>query len=588
MKLEKIHIENFKSFEKIDATINERLNLLIGKNNSGKSNLIQGILFLRDIVLNDYNIRLFEENIHAKDTMRSVKFIILFSISEYERSEIISQLPLIEPLKTEILKDLKNKLKYTISINNEKIIDEDISLFLDEQEITFAIRDESNRYSLIDLPSLSRTSDGYKWIMKPDVQLDYRGSLVRRAWSMHWRDPAEYSSNLLYNFFKHIYYLNANRFSEEIKPYEGNYELKDDASNLPEVLSTIANSNKRLYTKIMNDVKIIADDIEEINTPPINMPKEGKQDIRIVIEEKHYPSVNYSWSNISSGTKEIIFEITQLNLSSDGSLLIIEEPEIHLHASAVKKFVDMLKTRAKEHDEQIIITSHSPIFIDKLRPENMLFVTKSKGKSVIHSLSGELEMHKMFQEDGLSFGDIISSQFTLFILIVEGSDDYKIYRAFLDKAGIPPRKVAIANPEENGGVDKAIQYGLFLKKLQLGIPFMLLLDSDSPKMKKEHLKKIKDAGFKPDEYYVLNEKEIEDYLIDPKALSSFLNEKSISKVQKAIEGTKGKGKEKLEKIIKILCGEKIKDKHMIVRHFEEIPDEINEIIVRIKKLAKIE
>ena len=42
--LKKIHIENFKSLK--DVTLNlQRVNLLIGPNNSGKSNLLKAIVF---------------------------------------------------------------------------------------------------------------------------------------------------------------------------------------------------------------------------------------------------------------------------------------------------------------------------------------------------------------------------------------------------------------------------------------------------------------------------------------------------------------------------------------------------------------
>lgn len=54
MKISKIEIENFKSFENICANLNN-FNVVVGECASGKSNFIEAIRFLKDISENAEN-----------------------------------------------------------------------------------------------------------------------------------------------------------------------------------------------------------------------------------------------------------------------------------------------------------------------------------------------------------------------------------------------------------------------------------------------------------------------------------------------------------------------------------------------------
>ncbi|MHC3130004.1 MAG: AAA family ATPase [Candidatus Bathyarchaeota archaeon] len=54
--LHNIRIDNFKSFKKLDVTLNQ-FNVLIGANASGKSNFVSIFSFLKDIVSNGWRIQ---------------------------------------------------------------------------------------------------------------------------------------------------------------------------------------------------------------------------------------------------------------------------------------------------------------------------------------------------------------------------------------------------------------------------------------------------------------------------------------------------------------------------------------------------
>lgn len=96
--LENIHIQNFRAFENFKAEGFERINLIGGKNNSGKSCLLEGILtcFIKDYIGNGIpNLRKenFEDLFYNKDKKPLLKFEIKFNSNiftkEFEKNDAI-------------------------------------------------------------------------------------------------------------------------------------------------------------------------------------------------------------------------------------------------------------------------------------------------------------------------------------------------------------------------------------------------------------------------------------------------------------------------------------------------------------------
>jgi energy-coupling factor transporter ATP-binding protein EcfA2 len=68
----------------------------------------------------------------------------------------------------------------------------------------------------------------------------------------------------------------------------------------------------------------------------------------------------------SSGARQILTVITQLFWAAEGSLLMIEEPEISLHPQAQIDVLEMFAEAIRQSDKQIIATTHSHILLQSL------------------------------------------------------------------------------------------------------------------------------------------------------------------------------------------------------------------------------
>ncbi len=78
--------------------------------------------------------------------------------------------------------------------------------------------------------------------------------------------------------------------------------------------------------------------------------------------------IDFNFGNVATGIKT--FGVLQLLLQKDilnsGTLLFIDEPEVHLHPTWQVKFAEILVRLSQEFAIPIVLTSHSPYFIEAL------------------------------------------------------------------------------------------------------------------------------------------------------------------------------------------------------------------------------
>ncbi|MGH7138753.1 MAG: AAA family ATPase [Pirellulales bacterium] len=76
--------------------------------------------------------------------------------------------------------------------------------------------------------------------------------------------------------------------------------------------------------------------------------------------------------------------IAELN----GDLLLIEEPENGLHPARLQGIVEMLREVChRRADSQVLLTTHSPLLLDYVRPEQVRLFSRNK--------SGNVEVHHL-------------------------------------------------------------------------------------------------------------------------------------------------------------------------------------------------
>lgn len=163
----------------------------------------------------------------------------------------------------------------------------------------------------------------------------------------------------------------------------------------------------------------------ELRSLDLRMAPGGMQLDLFYEDEGHRVPKEICWAG--DGLQVWLQVLYQINRLRDVDVLILDEPDIYLHADLQRRLVQILE----ELDAQTILASHSPEVLGEAHTENVLWVDKSRRRAVRGS-------------DGLTFSaDAIGSQFNVRIaralrssvaLFVEGKD-MKIIRNLARTSG---------------------------------------------------------------------------------------------------------------------------------------------------------
>lgn len=210
----------------------------------------------------------------------------------------------------------------------------------------------------------------------------------------------------------------------------------------------------------------------------------------VLVEDKDNKFSYFSMNQRSDGFKQFISLILSLSTLNDTSnlknnLILIDEPEVHLHPSGIAYMRDELLKIAKNN--VVLISTHSQFMIDTKNPERQFIVTKNKGETSIN----QVDENTNFKEDSViknAFGlNLFKELLPEKIIIVEGGDDRHFFNHCLGLKNFKSFAIKSA-----GGASKTPTFAGLLSNEELE-PYIIL---DSDKEGKDNKKKIIDT-YKP-------------------------------------------------------------------------------------------
>lgn len=104
----------------------------------------------------------------------------------------------------------------------------------------------------------------------------------------------------------------------------------------------------------------------------------------------------YSGFNMGAGENALFEIFSTIYSCGDGTLLVMDEVELGLHAEAQRKFIDKLKDVCLETHTQVICTTHSREIFERLPNEARFLIESVNGKTKItDSISADFAFSKM-------------------------------------------------------------------------------------------------------------------------------------------------------------------------------------------------
>ena len=389
LQLKSFEINYFRSIKSAKLTNLDGLTVLVGKNNEGKSNILKALglavnVFRQrsrsrgrsyrsyDRELSDYKYeRDFPSHLQGKrhKDVQS-RFMLTFSLNEADQSEFEKQFKLKPPNNLSCQMSFDEGNKYAAFARDGKHTKSLFGKFLDVHEFI-----------------LSRISFTYI--------------------------PAVRTEKLVNDIIRQM-------ISNSLSKLNSNKEYAA-------AMQVIEDLHQPIFAELASKLKLpLREYMPEIEDVSIDLSR-GRY-----IEEKRYISSNDITLNINDGTKTSITQkgdgikslaalaLLKENRAGTNPIVAIEEPESHLHPGAIHTLVKVISELAV--DQQVLISTHNPLFVDRLKISNNIIVDEGKATPATST-------RQIREALGTKISDNLYS--SKYALVVEGECDKRILEAIL-------------------------------------------------------------------------------------------------------------------------------------------------------------
>lgn len=593
MQLQRFEVENYRSIKSGEFSSGE-VTILIGKNNSGKSNVLEAIKEYGKITKNNVNklSTWFSNRVRNRDQSQTVNFDVELSLSVEEQIYIINWINNAYPIELSLdcTKDKFENLKHRISIGENGKRYEELSIDFNDTWLTVFKRTK-DEIKEIDYGALF---EGIPQIPSSGGEFEHPdGYQSRRSVSNSAVYGLEPYSSLFREFGDSIEYIGAIRRPKDSSSIKVDNKLRSDATNLTTVLHTISQNKKGVFNEVVEKYTNIMENIEDIRTPIEEAATQPSTTIEI--DEKGVAE-GFRLGEISSGSKEILALITKIVLSrGETNLLLIEEPELHLHPGAEEEVYDLIEEVTSE-GPQVLVTTHSDVFVNRSDASNIVRVERTDINTTFRHIS-DGEIATELSDLGYEKSSLLQSEAVVF---VEGKSDERVLKQFAQTCGLNFDRSGIKLVELDGEGNIRSDGRSLVKLLSaFDIPYLFVVDSHGNSRKVVRDEILQDINSRkgdwhitPDHIHVWDSYGIEDFLIElPNAIQSVVGG-DVTEIQTTIQNYDGEEKaEVLNDIFQTELGEPYdKNQHgmLIAKQAEEeaIPDEVKEVIEKIRHLPE--
>ncbi len=329
--MKKIEIIGYKSIK--NQTIDlQPINLLIGANGSGKSNLLSFFTFLRNI---------YARNLQAFVSLNGGMDPFLFQGRK-----------ITEQMSAMLTFENSNAYSFVLSAGQDKFVFTEEKLWYKRNPYA------PNAYDISSYSSESKLQ--YNTIPRAEYIRNYLDELKK----YHFHDTSKNSP-----------------FTKVSNVETGLHSLYPTGENIAAFLYGIQQSNVIVYNRIVRTIQSVAPYFHNFKLIP-----DSEKNIRLLWEDKY--GVVYGVNDLSDGTIRFIALTTLFMQPTLPQTIIIDEPELGLHPFAIAKLAGMIKSAA-QRGCQVIAATQSTDLIGHFQPEDVLTVDQQNGESVYKRLSAE-------------------------------------------------------------------------------------------------------------------------------------------------------------------------------------------------------
>ncbi|WP_270565084.1 ATP-binding protein [Clostridium beijerinckii] len=402
MKLRKLKIENFRGYSTAEIDFDSEMNVIIGKNDVGKSTIMDSleIFFNGDAKDSQVKIEIDDLNVNCNEN-KEIKIACCFSVDTEE--EILVDTTNRTNLKEEYLFNKEGLLEIVKVWNcsKSKINSSDLKISLianypnifEEPLINCKIKDLKKRLDdikdeVLNYETINKTKSAeirkalYDYYIKDDktelqeVEIDLSKEDAKNIWS-------SVKTNLP------LFFL-----------FQSDRNNTDSDSEVQNPLKIATKNALADMEKVLNDVKKqVEEQVKKIGEKTIEKLKELDesiaQNLKTELKLKPWDSVfsfdliadnNIPLNKRGSGVRRLMLlsyfraeaeRIIQESTVKD-IIYAIEEPETSQHPDYQKMIIESLIDISKDNRHQIVLTTHTPEIAKMVDIEQLIFIKKDE------------------------------------------------------------------------------------------------------------------------------------------------------------------------------------------------------------------
>ena len=393
MKFHSIRIQNYKSINDITLYLSD-VNLLIGPNNSGKSNILSALKLFSDYVYylneNEYPI--------------GSEFNKGFSVIEGEDASLLSICFRVVFIKEEFYY-VWDIFLYPNTNNNR--LDFDIrhlfsigrSIIPSEMEMM-----EKSEYLEVDGLFIGESKD---LLIKSG-----QSYLINKSVTIYSKSNQDFTSSVLaFRVFisrefspSSIYSIQVEKLKAPARLTANEESVLPDGSNLVSFIDSMRDTNPKIIREIEKDLFRFTKEFESIRLIKVTGDSTTEATFKkLGLADKED---NTFWSDqLSEGVLYFLALLAIIHQPNPPHLLMLEEPEKGIHPRRIKEIIELIFQIAKDKGIRVILTTHSPYVVDEFAdvPEGVHIIDKVDKATQVKNLKRDFIDKEADKEDKIDY-----------------------------------------------------------------------------------------------------------------------------------------------------------------------------------------
>jgi predicted ATPase len=353
--LKQIDIHGYKSIENASIMLG-RLNVLIGANGSGKSNLLSFFKLVHE--MRQGRLQVFVGKEGGADTLlfygsKTTKQLEAYLSFENDGNDVSYRLCL-TPTATDSLIFEEEKIK---------------SLELNKEIVIFQAPRNEMGFPINTINEFGKRTAHQESQLAPMIDI----------WRSHGEESAIHAGEIVFHAldnWSNFWFCDTSAIRRQCYMHD-NKALHSDGENLAAILYKIQQTQKTAFHRIVATVQQIAPWFGEFVLEPLEL---NKNNVQLNWRDRYSDHIFGPHQLPDGGLRAIALVTLLLQPEEDlPSLIVIDEPELGLHPNAITVIASLLM-QASFHS-QVIIATQLPTLLDEFDPENIIVVDRENGKT---------------------------------------------------------------------------------------------------------------------------------------------------------------------------------------------------------------